>query len=243
MNKNIILSIVTLIVVVVILIFGIVSISNSGANVAASGDGVEDTIAVYGQGKVFIQPDIAYIVFGVETRNKDPKIAQDENEQLMNELIKALESANISRESIRTVDYDVYKNYNYSYYNVSTLIEVSIEEVERASEIINIVSDAGSNVFRRIRFDLIDRQSAYNEALDMALERAAEKAASMAESTGRKVASVISIEEDSSTKSFWESDLTNYVSSSSAYTDSGNGSISSGQLQISAIVNVVYRLK
>lgn len=161
----------------------------------------------------------------------------------MNKLIKALESANISRESIRTVDYDVYKSYRYSYYNVSTLIEVSIEEVERASEIINIVSDAGSNVFRRIRFDLIDRQSAYNEALDMALERAAQKAASMAESTGRKVASVISIEEDSSTKSFWESDLTNYVSSSSAYTDSGNGSISSGQLQISAIVNVVYRLK
>lgn len=244
MDKNNIVSIITLVIVVAVLVFSVVAFTSKTATTTVSAvNSQQDTIEVYGQGKVFIQPDIAYIVFGVETKNKDPKVAQDENEELMSGLMKALESAGISRENIRTVDYNVDKHYTYSHYIVSTLVEVSLNEVERASEIINTASEAGSNEFRSIRFDIIDRQAAYNEAIDMALERANEKANNIADKTGRKVEDVVSVVEDSSTTPYWYSSATNFVASSSSYSDTGGGSISSGQLEISATVNVVYRLR
>lgn len=242
MDKNNIVSIITLVIVVVVLVFSVVAFtSKTTATAVSTVESKEDTIVVYGQGKVFLQPDIVYIVFGVETKNRDPKIAQDENEKLMTGLMKALESAGISREDITTVDYDVYQRY--SIFEVKNIIQVSLEEIDRAGEIINVASEAGANNFRSIKFDIIDRQSAYNDAIDMALERAKQKADHIAKSTGRKVEGVVSIVEDSSSSSYWYSGPQNFAFSSSSYSDTGEGSIASGQLEISAIVNVVYKLK
>ena len=249
MNKNTILSIATLVVVVVVLVFSILSMTNVSAPATASGSKTQDTIAVYGQGKISLQPDVAYITLGVRTLNEDAQIAQENNAVQMDAVIGALTSAGIDGSDIQTVSYNVYQQYDYSEgeekprgYEVTNIVQVTITDVDRAGEIISITASAGANRFAGIRFDVIARQEAYIEAMDMALARALQKAEQLAKSTGRKIEGVISVQESGAASPVYSS-LTNFVSDSAAFAEQSSASISSGQLEISAIVNVVYRLK
>ncbi len=249
MNKNTILSIATLVVVVVVLIFSILGMTNGSANATVTGRENEDTIAVYGQGKISIQPDVAYITLGVKTLDEDPQIAQENNAVQMDAVMDALKAAGIDSSNIRTVSYNVYQQYDYVEgdeklrgYEVTNIVQVTIEDVDRAGEIISITANAGANRFQGIRFDVLKRQEAYIEAMDMALARALQKAEQLAKSTGRKIEGVISVQESGVASPFYSSP-TNFVSDSAAFAEQSSASISSGQLEISAIVNVVYRLK
>lgn len=249
MNKNIILNIATLVIVVVVLIFSILSTTNGSAPTAAAGSETQDTIAVYGQGKISLQPDVAYITLGVRTLNVDAQTAQENNAVQMDAVIDALTSAGIEGSNIQTVSYNVYQQYDYSEgeeklrgYEVTNIVQVTIEDVDRAGEIISITAKAGANRFAGIRFDILARQEAYIEAMDMALARALQKAEQLAKSTGRKIEGVISVQESGVATPYYSA-ATNFVSDSAVFAEQSAGSISSGEMQISATVNVVYRLK
>ena len=89
---------------------------------------------------------------------------------------------------------------------------------------------------------MIDRQQAYLDALDLACERALEKAEKLAANSGRRVVGVVQINEGTVSNSYY-SPFSNYVSASSSFSsDDMDGGIAAGELEITAMVNVVYRL-
>jgi uncharacterized protein YggE len=250
MNKSIILNIVILAIAVVILIFSILSMTKPGAPTAAgvAGGQTPDVITVYGQGKISIKPDVAYITLGVRTTNIDAKAAQDNNASQMDAVMNALKSAGVKDADIQTASYNVYQQYDYSDgteksigYEVTNLVRVTVVDVERAGEIISVTAKAGANRFDGIWFDVIDRDEAYIEAMDMALARALQKAEQLAKSTGRKIDGVVSVQESGTVTPYYQA--VNYVSDAVSYESGSASPISSGQLEISATVNVVYRLK
>ena len=118
--------------------------------------------------------------------------------------------------------------------------------MERVSEIIDTALNAGANVFNGIDFSVIDRQQAYLDAMDLALERARDKAQIYAQKEGREISRVLSIDEGpapSISRSYTQSS-SNYLALSYARDASGalEGSIATGQVEITATVTVVYAL-
>ena len=76
------------------------------------------------------------------------------------------------------------------------------------------------------------------------MERALEKAEKMADNAGRKIASIVSIQESGGDSSTHYTSLSNFAIAETDTLESYNsGSISSGEMEISAVVNVVYRIK
>lgn len=209
-----------------------------------SGEAAADTVTVYGQGKVAIKPDQAIITFGYQNENADPKAAQDMNKAKMEQITSAVKAAGIDGADLQTVSYRVFQNNDSKRFTVVNMMQVKIGDVGKTSNIIKAAYDAGANEFWDVQFDIVKRQQAYTDALHLAMERAREKAEKLAEDCGRKVAGVVTIEEGAVSNSYgYSSPFSNFVSAPSStsggYTDGG---ISSGELEISAIVNVTYRL-
>jgi|AGTN01.2.fsa_nt_gi Uncharacterized conserved protein len=212
--------------------------------VSGSGEAAADTVTVYGQGKVAISPDLATITFGYQNENADPSAAQEDNKAQMERIINAVKAAGVGDAGLQTVSYQVYHNNSRNKFTVSNMMQVKIGDIERTSGIIKAAYDAGANQFWDVRFDIVKRQEAYTDALHLAMERAREKAEKLAADEGRTVLEVASIGEGTENNSYYySSPYTNFVaapsSSSGGYTDGG---ISSGEMEISAIVNVTYRL-
>jgi len=251
---------VTLAVVCALLIINLV-----GGDLGAKSEGIsivaqsEDVVAVYGQGKISLKPDVAYLTFGYENIDIDPKKAQDENAEHMRKIIKAIKDEGIKDEEIQTSQYNVNQEYDYNGgqkkiigYKVTNIINVKISDVDKASDIINTAINAGGNEFYGISFDVLDRQKAYLDAIDIALERAKEKAQIFADKEGRNISRVLEINEGSAPAQTYRNAVQgqgNYIALSYAR-DSGQGvtaadgaSISSGQVVITATVTVVYAMR
>lgn len=248
-NKSIVIMLSVLAILIAVLL--VVNLIGFGAEgnatpvyVNGSGEAAADTVTVYGQGKVAIKPDQATITFGYENGSIDPKVAQENNKEKMEQIINAVKAVGIGGGDIQTVSYRVYRVYNSKRFVVCNMMQVKTNDIEKTSAVMKAAYDAGANEFWDVQFDIVKRQEAYTDALHLAIKRAREKAERLAADEGRKVASVISIEEGTESNSYWySSPYTNYVSSPSSSSGGySDGGISSGELEISAVVNVTYRL-
>ena len=247
-SKGIIIAICALAVLMcAVLAVSLISLSApESASVTAAAGSPENanTVAVYGQGKIAITPDTATITFGYENSDADAKAAQDANKAQMDKIIKAVKKAGISESQIQTASYSVYYDSSRNRFMVCNIMQVQIMDIEKTSVIIKAAADSGANEFRDVRFDIVKRQQAYTDALGLAMNRAREKAEKLAANEGKRVLDVLSIAEGTEDNSYWySSPYTNFVSgasqSSGGYSDGG---ISSGEMEISALVNVVYRI-
>ncbi len=249
-NAIIVLTAITLALVCVLLAF------NFTKGITES-DATQEVVSVFGQGKVSLKPDVAYLTFGYENIDLSPKIAQNINAENMNKIIKALKSQGIMDEEIQTSQYNVDQEYDYNGgdkkllgYRVTNIINVKISDVDGVSNIINTAIDAGGNVFYGINFDVLDRQQAYLDAANVALERAKEKAQIFAQKEGMKIMGVLEINEGSATaQTYQRTAQSNYVALSyardvgQAVMAADSTAISSGQVEITATVTVVYAMR
>jgi len=209
-----------------------------------SSEAASDTVAVYGQGKVSISPDQATITFGYQNANADPAVAQSDNTKQMEQIVNAVKAKGLKDADLQTVSYLVYRDDTNNKFTVSNMMQVKITDIDKTSDIIKAAYGAGANEFWDVQFDIVKRQKAYTDALHLAMERAREKAEKLAAEENRSVAGVMSIQESAEDNSYYySSPYTNFVatspSSSGGYSDGG---ISSGNMEITALVNVTYRL-
>ncbi len=249
-NRGIIIAIsVMAVLMCVVLAVSLISLSTvpkSDGTITSAEGSMEsaNTVAVYGQGKIAITPDMATITVGYENSNKDAKAAQDANKAQMDKIMSAVKRVGVADSQMQTASYGVYRDGSKNIFRVSNMVQMQIMDIEKTSDIIKTASDAGANQFWDVRFDVVKRQQAYTDALNLAMGRAREKAQRLAASEGKHVLDVVSIEEGTENNSYWySSPYTNFVSgpssSSGGYSDGG---ISSGEMEISAIVNVIYRM-
>jgi uncharacterized protein YggE len=129
-------------------------------------------------------------------------------------------------------------------YKVTNTITIKVKEIEKSSDMIDVAFNAGGNIFQGISFDILDRQEAYLKAMDLALERAKQKADAFAKKTGKTVIDVKEINEDYVSSGYRHQPMSNFIQGQgmSAKFSASTGSISAGELQIVAKVNVTYKL-
>ena len=142
-----------------------------------------------GTGQVTAMPDIAVIRLGVQTNGEDLAVVQQENAQLSQAVLAAIESMGIT--DIKTYQYTINKVYEYQDgkqidkgYTVRNIFEIRTSNLEQVGELIDVSVEAGANVVDLIDFEVSDTNAYYNEALNNALDNAFEKARSITANIG-----------------------------------------------------------
>ena len=220
-------------------VMSIVSLSQNSAS------GTEDVITVYGQGKISVAPDTAYITLGYENSAPSPQEAQLANAAKMDLITAAVREAGVAEGDIQQAQFNVYQEYYYGdtpdaqSYRVSSIIQVTVRQVDQATNVITAACAAGANTSYGITYDLLNRQDVYAQALSLARARADEKAAELSEELGRSLKGIVEVKEYSTAQ--YEAEYWDY-GYSGAPTDYTTETASPGGLEITAMVYVTYRL-
>lgn len=168
-----------------------------GSVAAASTDSVTDkVIQASGSGNVIGTPDRAQVTFSVQTENADVKVAQADNAAQMTKVINALVASGLPRDSLKTTGYTISKVYDepstgllnpkVKTYQVINTLTITLHDVSKTGEVIDIAVANGANQADSIEFMLSDAQSLAlrNEALKKAVINARGDAESVASAMG-----------------------------------------------------------
>ncbi len=173
--------------------------------VSAADTTTDHTITASGTGSVIGTPDRAQISLAVETENPDVKTAQAANAAQMTTVMDALIGAGIPKDALKTTGYNIYAVYDDTKiplgqkiraYHVSNTLTVTLHDVNRTGEVIDIGVANGINQANSIQFLLSDEQAQVlrTEALKEATARAAADAQTVATALGVSISSVKTVD-------------------------------------------------
>lgn len=215
----------------------------------ASAEKEVNVISVQGEGKVKVKPDTAYITLGVETQNKDAKLAQSENAKKMSNIMTSLKNLGIKEEDIQTTQYNIYPNHQYnpttgkSYingYTVQNMVRVIVRDMAATGTVIDAVAQNESNIINNIQLGISDTNKYYLEALKKAVENADQKAKAMADAVGVKIAKPSKVMEFGPSAPVVYDYMRGSMGGKEMLQDAAT-EISPGMLEVTAAVNVEYQ--
>jgi uncharacterized protein YggE len=171
----------------------------------AAADGTDSTpanvIMSTATGEILVTPDRAEISLTVETENTDVKVAQADNAKIMNYVMVALSSAGIPKEDIKTTGYNIYPVYDdnnspfskkVKLYRVTNTVVITVKDIPRAGEIIDICVANGANQVNYISFMLSpEKERSYRTAaLSKAVQQTRADADAVASAMGVNITGV-----------------------------------------------------
>lgn len=158
-------------------------------------------LAVVGEGKVEVIPDVAYIDVGITVNNLSTTgDAKTKIDDINNRMIESLKKLGISSKDIKTTNYSIYPTYTYenntnkiSGYDGNATITVKTKKTELVAQVIEEATNAGANQINNTRF-VIDNPAKYREeARGKAIKNAKEQAEKLAKSLGIKLGKVVNV--------------------------------------------------
>jgi hypothetical protein len=192
---------------------------------------------------------------GVHTQAKTATEALNNNNNLMEAVIKVLKQANISDKNIQTSGFNVHPIYAHSKdsghrnpnspkitgYRVSNFVTIKIIDTDKLGKLLDKLVSSGSNQISGIRFGFNDNQKLLDEARIRAITDAGEKAKLYAQTAGVDAGNIISISELGARLPQPVYRLTD-MNQARIMSNAGTVPVVSGEHDISASVNVVYEL-
>jgi uncharacterized protein YggE len=159
-------------------------------------------VVTSGEGVVHAVPDRAFVSITAESRASSPREAQKRNAELMQPVQEKLRGAGIPADAIRTVSYDLQREWDFVNnrrvargYVARNTIEIRIDAIDRVGELLDLAVTAGATSVGDIRFDLKDRAKLEREALRLATIDARARGEAAAAGAGQSIARVLRIEE------------------------------------------------
>ncbi|MFL6281442.1 MAG: SIMPL domain-containing protein [Vicinamibacterales bacterium] len=159
-------------------------------------------IVTTGEGVVKMAPDRVWVTIAAESRAKNPREAQRANAEAMKAVLDKLKALGLPADAIRTSGYDLQPQFDYvsgrqslREYVARNTVEVRVDDVSRAGEVLDAAVGSGATSVSGVRFDLKDRGGAEREALKKAVADARGRADAAASGAGMRVDRVIRIEE------------------------------------------------
>ena len=157
-----------------------------------------------GEARLTVVPDQAEINLGVSITTPTVKGAQEQVNAVTNQLQADLKAMGVEETKIKTQDYSVYPNYDWSDslrkvtgYTVDSTIRVTVTDFALLNQIIDTATADGINEIGNIRFTLSDaqqetlRQQARREAIAQAKANAQE----LASLAGLRLGEVVNVSE------------------------------------------------
>ncbi|WJE17069.1 SIMPL domain-containing protein [Halobacillus sp. ACCC02827] len=143
---------------------------------------------VTGSGTVDVIPDRAVLEVGVVTEKESLEQAQKENAAVTERVKRQLMQAGVPEEAIQTSQYTIFPEYDYvdgsqvfRGYQVTHLLQITIDQVEQTGYLIDTAVANGANRVSSITFTIRNPEQAYQQALTKALAGAVAHAGTMAE--------------------------------------------------------------
>ena len=150
-------------------ILALLLVAAVGTVSAAQDSTMDKVIHAAGSGTVIGTPDRAQVTFSVQTENPDVKVAQADNANQMAKVVDALTGAGIPKDLLKTSGYSITPVYDDSTggilntriktYQVTNTLTVTLTDVSRTGEIIDIAVANGINRADSIQFMLSDAQA------------------------------------------------------------------------------------
>lgn len=229
------------------------ALAAEGSAVSASSAAAEAqrTITVSGTGTISVDPDVAYVHFGVVTKAASAKAAQAENAKAFAAIEKVLKDEfGIPAEDVKTSGFSVHPEYQWVEsrkkseivgYTASHSVTVTYRDMEGLGRLLDAVSQAGANQINGIRFGTEKSEMYELQALEKAMENARAKAEALAKAAGAPIKRVLHVSESGSLGGV--PPVVPYAKAAveMAASDAGT-SVQPGQLEYTVKVSVVYEL-
>ena len=158
-------------------------------------------VVTLGEGVVKRAPDRAWVTIAAESRAKTPGEVQKLNADAMSAVMQKLKGVGLPAEAIRTAAYELRPEFDYANnrqtlrgYLARNAVEVRVDDLPKLGEVLDVAVGAGATSVSGIRFDLKDRSSAEQMALQRAVADARSQADTAAQAAGMKVERVVRIE-------------------------------------------------
>mgnify|MGYP001183367196 CR=1 FL=1 len=217
---------------------------------AAGGeDDMERTITVTGVGEITVEPDVAYVNMGIAARASTAEEAQRMNAQQFAELEKVLfEQFKIEKKDVKTTGFYVNPEYSYEErekpkvvgYSATHMIRVTCRKLDQIGELLDAASKAGVNQIQNVQFATEKAKEYEMEAMKAAMKNARDKAEVLAAAENVKIREVLNISQSGSIGGpVYGKSVGGYAADMAAVPEY-NTSINSGEITISAQVNVTY---
>lgn len=232
----------------------------------------ERTITVTGTADVFVVPDEVHITVGIETRNSDFQEAKSENDKNSARVIEitrkyGIDQKYVQSDYIRTYPYYEYDRYynetsKVAYYVVQKRILIKLKDIEKFEQLLSELTDGGIAMIQNVQFFSTELSKYRNEARKLAVQAARDKAKLIAQEAGCDVGKAITISEEQINDYIWYnswwgsswyggydqlslvSNLTiNYPGNQVSLGLDESGTVSIGQIKITARIGIIFELK
>jgi uncharacterized protein YggE len=162
----------------------------------------ESRIVVMGSAEIRATPDRAFITIAIETRNPNPRKAQEENAGISRAVLASLDKLGSEGTTIRTLSYGLNEEFDFDKgtrrsrgYLASNRIEVRLDDVERIGQVIGLATGAGATSIAELRFDVQDRDRLERKALRRAVVNGRARADAAAAGAGGRLGRLVEIEQ------------------------------------------------
>ena len=218
------------------------------AMVPAPTDSAVNTITVNSNEKVNVVPDIAEVVYSVQTESPDAAGCQQQNTEDVNKVVELLTGLGVEEGSIQTTGYYMNPRYSWSNdtqtligYEATTTLTVSDLLIDSLGDILTQSVNAGVNNIQSISYLSSNYDESYQEALRLSIEAA--KAEAMAQAAGCQLGGITQLREQSSySPARYTDNALAEKTSLSAARDTGSVTIMPGELEVEAVITVEYQL-
>lgn len=211
----------------------------------------DSTMRVSGTATLTTEPDRATIEVGYYAENEDSSAAQAETTKAIEAIQAAILAKGIDEDAMKTSYLSVNPSYDYSDgttklvgYRVEHMLSVEIEDIAILGDVLDAALDAGANQAGSISYSASRADAIYLEALAAAVENAVAKADALAISSGVWLGQMEQINEQSSYSNYKRNaSLAMAVPAAEMDVGSFGGTLMTGDLEISATVELVYKIR
>lgn len=163
-----------------------------------------DLFTVQGEGEATAIPNTAHINLGVTKTAETVLKAQQQTNEAVSKIIADLKKLGIEDKNIKTTNYSVNPNYDFSKkreeisgYTVTENLEVKIKPIDKANKVLDLATEDGANLVGGINFVLDDKTQKELEEKSRrdAINNAREKAKSISQAANIRLGRIVSVYE------------------------------------------------
>ncbi len=158
-------------------------------------------LAVVGEAKIDVSPDAAIINLGINATEKSVSQVREKIDQINNNFLAELEKLSVKKELIKTNNYSVQPNYDYSEgqkiigYTGNMRLQIKVKDFSLVNRILEKAEAVGINQIEGVNF-FVDNPEVYREKVrEKAIANAKNQAEKLAKSLEIKLGRITNIVE------------------------------------------------
>lgn len=208
LRENKVVSVYGTILLLTVLALWFISALNIAYPLSVTTRMVSGELAVVGEGKVDIVPDLATTDLGIVVNNaRTVEDTQNQINQVNNKIITNLTALDIKKEDIKTSNYSINPNYDYQRnpsgtitgYSGNVTVTVKVRDTQRLAEVIAAATEAGANQVIGSSYTVDKPEKYREEAREKAIQNAREQAKKLASNLGIRLGRIVNIVESTNT--------------------------------------------